>query len=264
MRLLIIGGSDAGISAALRARELRPEVDVTVVLADAFPNYSICGLPFYISGETGDWRQLAHRTEFGGIELLPDRVAKSVDLDRKVVNIRTPEASTQTLAYDKLIIATGAKPLIPACPGIEHVHPLHTMADSFKVHEKVTSGKVRRAAVVGVGYIGVEMADALTHRGIEVELVGRSRSVLPTVDPEIGAVIREQLESRNVRVRTGIEIERIRRTDDGLVIEGLGAFASTVDLIVWATGVNPASDFARSAGIDTGVRSAYRDRKSVV
>jgi pyruvate/2-oxoglutarate dehydrogenase complex dihydrolipoamide dehydrogenase (E3) component len=147
---------------------------------------------------------------------------------------------TRTLAYDKLIIATGAKPLTPDIPGIEHVHPLHTMADSFKVHERVTSGKVRRAAVVGVGYIGVEMADALTHRGIEVELVGRSGSILPTVDPEIGAVIRDQLESRNVRVVTGIEIERIRRTDDGLALDGTGEFASTVDLIVWATGVSPA------------------------
>lgn len=258
MRLLIIGGSDAGISAALRARELRPEVDVAVVLADAFPNYSICGLPFYVSGETGDWRQLAHRTDFPGIELLCNCVAESIDAGRKVVVTRTPEGLAETLAYDKLIIATGAKPLIPDIPGIEHVHPLHTMADSFKVHEKVTSGKIRRAAVVGVGYIGVEMADALTHRGIEVELVGRSRSVLPTVDPEIGAVIREQLESRNVRVRTGIEIERIRRTDDGLVLEGPGAFASTVDLIVWATGVSPASDVARSAGIDTGIRGACR------
>jgi NADPH-dependent 2,4-dienoyl-CoA reductase/sulfur reductase-like enzyme len=237
---------------------LRSEIDVAVVLADAFPNYSICGLPFYVSGETVDWRQLAHRTEFPGIELLCNRVAESIDAARKVVIIRTPEGITQTLAYDKLIIATGAKPLIPDVPGIEHVHPLHTMADSFKVHEKVTSGKVRRAAVVGVGYIGVEMADALTHRGIEVELIGRSRSVLPTVDFEIGEVIREQLEIRNVSVRTGVEIKRIRRADDGLVLEGPDAFVSTVDLIVWATGVSPASDFARSAGIDTGIRGAYR------
>ncbi len=197
---MIIGGSDVGISAALGARELRLDIDIAVVLADAFPNYSICGLPFYVSGETGDWRQLAHRTEFPGTELLCNRVAERIDAGRKVVFIRTPEGFTQTFAYDKLIIATAAKPLIPDIPGIEHVHPLHTMADSFKVHEKVTSGKVRRAAVVGVGYIGVEIADALTHRSIEVELVGRLRSVLPTVDPEIGAVIREELANRNVRV----------------------------------------------------------------
>jgi len=88
MRLLIIGGSDAGISAALRARELRPDVEITVLLADAFPNYSICGLPFYVSGETEDWHQLAHRTEFPASRssaiIEPRRWSLSVRLSRSV------------------------------------------------------------------------------------------------------------------------------------------------------------------------------------
>ena len=138
MRLLIIGGSDAGISAALRARELQPNAEVTVVLADAFPNYSVCGLPFYISGETPDWRRLAHRTEFDGIELLCNRIAESVEPGRKLVRTRALDGAAEALAYDKLIIATGAKPIVPDIHGIEHVNPLHTMADSFKIHEKVT------------------------------------------------------------------------------------------------------------------------------
>ena len=87
MQLLVIGGSDAGISAALRARELNPTVDVTVVVADAFPNYSICGLPFYLSGETPDWRSLAHRTidelERSGARFLLNHMARSVDRSRK-------------------------------------------------------------------------------------------------------------------------------------------------------------------------------------
>jgi NADPH-dependent 2,4-dienoyl-CoA reductase/sulfur reductase-like enzyme len=258
MRLLIIGGSDAGISAALRARELRPDIEVTVVLADAFPNYSICGLPFYVSGETENWHDLAHRTEFDGIELLCSHIADTVDPGRKVVSTRTTEGLTQTLPYDKLIIATGAKPLVPDIAGIEHVHPLHTMADSFKVHEKVTSGRIRHTIIVGVGYIGLEMADALTHRGIEVELVGRSETVLPTVDPQIGERIREQLESRNVKVRTGIEIEGIRRRSGELALDGTRGFGAVADLIVWATGISPASELARAAGIHTGIRGACK------
>lgn len=258
MRLLIIGGSDAGISAALRARELQPNAEVAVVLADAFPNYSVCGLPFYISGETPDWRRLAHRTEFDGIELLCNRVAQSVEPGRKLVRTRTQDGTAEALAYDKLIIATGAKPIVPDIPGIEHVNPLHTMADSFKIHEKVTSGKIGRAVVVGVGYIGMEMADALAHRGLEVELVGRSGSVLPTVDPEIGEKIRQQLESRNIRVRTGIEIECIRRRGNELLLEGTPGFGAAADLVVWAAGVNPASDLFFASGIERGYRGACK------
>ncbi len=86
MRFVIIGGSDAGISAALRARELDSSAQITVLLADAFPNYSICGLPFYLSGETPDWHQLAHRTEFQGIELMTNHTAQAFDLSKKTVS----------------------------------------------------------------------------------------------------------------------------------------------------------------------------------
>lgn len=258
MRLLIIGGSDAGISAALRAQELSPGAEVAVVLADAFPNYSICGLPFYLSGETPDWHQLAHRTEFGGIEILSNRVARGIEADSKRVAVRNPAGGIDHLIYDKLIIATGAKPLMPDVPGIEYVHPLHTMADSFAVYEKLASGSIRRAAVVGAGYIGVEMADALTHRGIEVRLVGRSGSVLPTVDAEIGESIRQELEKHQVRVSTGIEIERIESVQGRLKLHGSGGFDAEVDLVVWAAGVSPESDLARAAGVEAGVRHACK------
>ena len=118
MHLVIIGGSDAGISAALRAKELRTSVDVTVILADRFPNYSICGLPFYISGETCDWNELAHRTKFDGIELLCDHVAHEIQIEKKHVIARDREGLRRIVMYDKLIVATGAKPAIPDIPGI--------------------------------------------------------------------------------------------------------------------------------------------------
>jgi NADPH-dependent 2,4-dienoyl-CoA reductase/sulfur reductase-like enzyme len=91
MRLVIIGGSDAGISAALRARELAPEAEISVVLADEFPNYSICGLPFFLSGETPEATQLAHRTEFDGIRLLKSHVAVGIDAKRKVIVVQDKE-----------------------------------------------------------------------------------------------------------------------------------------------------------------------------
>lgn len=260
MRLLIVGGSDAGISAALRARELRPDIEVTVLLADSYPNFSVCGLPFYISGETADWRDLAHRTEFAGAELLCNRVAEAIEAEKKTVLARSSDGSTRTLPYDKLIVATGARPLIPEIPGIQHVYPLHTMRDSFAVHELVSSKGIQRAVIVGAGYIGVEMADALAHRGIAVELVGRSKSVLPTVDPEIGEQIRQALEERQVQVRTRIAIQKIRKNNGGLIVEGDG-YSATADLVLWAGGVTPASDLARSAGVETGIHGACKTNR---
>lgn len=169
-------------------------------------------MPFYVSGETKDWHQLTHRTEFpAGIELLSDHRAAEIESDRKIVRARSYAGLAVTLGYDKLIIATGAKPVIPDISGIDLVHPMHTMSHAFKVHEKIASGKIHKAAIVGVGYIGIEMADALTHRGIEVELVGRSDSVLPTVDPAIGGHIRVELQKHGVRVRTGIAVDQVRR-----------------------------------------------------
>src|SRR5450432_1873557 len=107
-RILIIGGSDAGISAALRARELDPGVEVTIALADEYPNFSICGLPYYLSGETPNWRDLAHRTELPGIEILRGHKATSIELVAKSVTVEVSISRlARTLRYDRLVVATG-------------------------------------------------------------------------------------------------------------------------------------------------------------
>ena len=199
MRLVVIGGSDAGISAGLRARELSTDVEVTVVVADDYPNFSICGLPFYVSGETLDWHQLAHRAldelEQAGMRVLLSHTATGFDPGRHEVCVQSREGQASVLAYDQLVIATGAGPIRPSMPGLElhNVHVLHTMDDSFLVHDLVASGGVHDATIVGSGYIGLEMADALTHRGVHVTLFGRAEAVLPTVDQSLGSFIAAEL-----------------------------------------------------------------------
>jgi NADPH-dependent 2,4-dienoyl-CoA reductase/sulfur reductase-like enzyme len=146
MRLLVIGGSDAGIAAALRARELDPSVEVTVVVADAFPNFSICGLPYYLSGDVGDWRDLAHRTtndlEQAGIGLLLDHTAQVVDPAAKQVTV-TSQRGQRQLGYDRLVIGIGAVPVRPPIDGLDlpGVHVLHTMGDTFALHQALTAGR---------------------------------------------------------------------------------------------------------------------------
>jgi NADPH-dependent 2,4-dienoyl-CoA reductase/sulfur reductase-like enzyme len=149
MHLLIVGGSDAGISAALRAHELDPGVEVTLLLADDYPNFSICGLPYYLSGETPDWRELAHRKEFPGVKVLRRHRARAIDAAGRTVSVEHEGAETM-IRYDKLIVATGAKPVQPDLPGRElpSVFPLHTMEDSFAVHRRLEERPCESAVLV--------------------------------------------------------------------------------------------------------------------
>ena len=129
MRLLIIGGSDAAISAGLRARDLNPDAEVTLVVADIYPNYSICGIPYHVSGEASDWRHLAHRTTAdltaAGLGLRLNHRATRIDVAAHTVEIATPDGNRETVDYDRLIVGTGAAPAIPAIGGLDQLGAAH-------------------------------------------------------------------------------------------------------------------------------------------
>ena len=262
--LLIIGGSDAGISAALRAREVDSKVNVTVVVADSFPNYSICGIPFYLSGEVPDWRNLAHRTAeeitATGINLLLNHRAMTVDSTKKSVKVVNQQGEEQWLTYDKLVIGTGAIPVKPRIQGLHSpgVFLLHSMDDSFAVHEYLTKREPKSAIIVGGGYIGLEMADALIHRGISVTVVEHSPTVMKTVDPNLGQLIASELQSHGVEIANGIEIEAIEKKETQLIVSGTNAFSKTADMVLVAVGVKPLTDLATSGGLKTGIRGAIQ------
>ncbi len=258
MRFLIIGGSDAGISAALRARELSPDAQIDVLLKDAFPNYSICGLPFYLSGETPDWRRLAHRTEFDGIAIHRGHRAIRIDPAVKIVAAQVNSDRHETFPYDKLLIATGASPVEPRIarwqlPG---VFLLHTMQDSFAIHDYLERVKPRRAVIVGAGYIGLEMADALTHRGIEVTVASRTKAVFATVDSEFGEAVGQELEQHGVVVSTNVEAQCIVQMGDHLHISGSEGFEQDCELVLIAVGVKPDTALGIEAGLRTGEKGA--------
>ncbi len=263
-QLLIIGGSDAGISAALRAREVDPTWNVRLVVADRFPNYSICGLPFYLSGETPRWESLAHRTrqeiEGKGIELLLDTVAEHIDPGFHRVLVRDASGAVRELPYDRLVIATGATPAKPPVRGLEtpRVYLLHTMADSFAVHERLSSAPPKSAIIVGAGYIGLEMADALRHRGLEVTVFETVANVLQTVDPELGRRVQTELEQHGVHVRLGVPIDTVERAGEGVAVTDREGRRVQADLVLVATGVRPSVELARAAGAATGERGALR------
>ena len=196
MHLIAIGGSDAGISAALRARELDPAAEVSVVVADAYPNFSICGIPYYVSGEVPHWRNLAHRSiadlEATGMSLRLDTTARRIDVGARKLLVTAADGTEELLGYDKLVVGTGAVPVRPPISGLagpgalgpdDGVHLLHSMGDTFAVMRTLTQTAPASAVIVGAGYIGLEMADALTVRGLQVTQMEQLPEVLPTVDP---------------------------------------------------------------------------------
>lgn len=262
--LVIIGGSDAGISAALRAKELDPSVDVTVVVADAFPNYSVCGLPFLFSGEVKDWRQLAHRTveelTATDIRLLLEHTAQQINPSQRTVQILDSTGQSHLFHYDRLIIATGATPIRPKIEGIDApgVYYLRSMADSFALEHHLTHRKPLSAVIVGGGYIGLEMADALTLRGLAVMVLDRSENILKTVDSPLSWIVSAELQRHRVEVVPNVSVEKIISDGKNLTVFGSPNFQELTSLVLIATGIQPETTLAHTAGIKTGKHGAIQ------
>jgi len=273
----MIGGSDAGISAALRARGLDPGADVTVVVEDAYPNFSICGIPYYLSGEVTDWRNLAHRSiadlEAAGMWLRLDTTARRIDVPGRKLLITSADGGEELLGYDKLVVGTGAVPVRPpisglAGPGVlgpgDGVHLLHSMGDTFAVMRTLEQAAPASAVIVGAGYIGLEIADALTVRGLAVTQMEQLGEVLPTVDPELGALVHAELAARGVEVLTGTAVQAITRAALGqpgrLHVQATAtdgsAVARAADMVLVVVGVRPETTLAAEAGAALGVKSA--------
>jgi NADPH-dependent 2,4-dienoyl-CoA reductase/sulfur reductase-like enzyme len=277
MHLVMIGGSDAGISAALRARELDPGADVTVVVADAYPNFSICGIPYYVSGEVTHWRNLAHRTiadlEAAGMGLRLDTTARRIDVPARKLLITSPDGTDELLSYDKLTVGTGAVPVRPPIGGLDGpdalgpadgVHLLHSMGDTFAVMRTLEAAAPASAVIVGGGYIGLEMADALTVRGLAVTQMEQLDEVLPTVDPQLGALVHAELAGHGVEVLASTTVRAITRAAAGqagrLEVQATAADGTAVtrhpDMVLVVVGVRPETTLAAGAGATLGVKGA--------
>jgi len=262
--LVIVGGSDAGISAALRAKELDQEIVPTVIVADDFPNFSICGLPYYISREVTDWRNLAHRTrqdiENAGIRLMLRCTATSVDPTTKRVIVTDESGTTAHLEYDKLVIGTGALSQRPRIAGLDNpgVFLLRTLPDSFAIEEFLDRRAPEKAVIVGGGYIGMEMCEALTGRGIKVTVVEYTESVMTSIDADFSTRIKDTLTGHGVTVCTGIAVESIETKGGELVVQGTAGFSLSTDMILVAVGSVPNTALGRSIGIETGVRGSLK------
>ena len=247
MRLVIVGGVAAGLSAAGRARRLDRNLEIVVLERGQVISYSACGLPYYLEGRVLHPGELIHYT--------PEAFARerniSVRTGSRVVSISHPRREVvldtrERVRYDRLVVATGARPDLGAISGAElpHVFTLHTLDDAVRLKQFLADRKPRRGAVAGAGYIGLEVADALRRYGVKVTIVEQGTQVLGRDDPELTDFTRRLLEQFGVELRLG---ERIRAAGD-----------LAADVVVLAPGLRPNVELASDAGIEIGRTGAIR------
>lgn len=266
-RLLVIGGVAAGTKAAARAKRLEPELDVTLVTLDSDISYAGCGLPYFLSGVIKERRELVVKTpeEYAadtGVRVLVRHEAMSIDPKSRLVRVRDLETGVdEEFAYDRLILATGASPVRLPIPGIElgHVYNLRTVRDAVQIREFLQSGRVRRAVVIGGGFIGLEAAENLHLAGVECTVVEATGQILPGFEPELALLAANHLAEKGLAVRCGERVQTIAGNEAG---DAIGVTTDQgeypADMVICATGVRPNVELARDCGIEIGPTRAIR------
>jgi NADPH-dependent 2,4-dienoyl-CoA reductase/sulfur reductase-like enzyme len=271
-RLLVIGGDAAGMSAASQARRLtdRDELEIVVVERGRFTSYAACGIPYWIAGMIEDRDALIARTperfREQGIDVRTRHEALSVDTAGRTVAVRDLEADEELeLGYDELLIATGATPLRPPIDGIDTdgVLGVQTLEHGQRVLDVLGDRAPRRAVVIGAGYIGIEMAEAMCLRDIEVHVVDLAPQPMATLDPALGARVADAMRGMGMQLDLGAAVDAIEAGDDGWV-RAVVADGRTIDadIVFLGTGTRPLSDLARDADVPIGVsRGIVTDRR---
>jgi NADPH-dependent 2,4-dienoyl-CoA reductase/sulfur reductase-like enzyme len=259
-RVVVVGGDAAGMSAASQAKRLRgDDLDVVALERGRHASYSACGIPYWVGGVVDDVDRLVARTpeqhRANGIDLRMRSEAVALDMDRREVEVRDHGAGrTYALGFDHLVLATGAQPRRPDVPGIDAdgVYGVQTLDDGEALLDGL-GREPRRAVVVGGGYIGVEMAEAMVNRGLDVTVVTRSAEPMATLDPDMGRQVHEAMEGMGIDVRTSVRLDEVATGSDRrvrAVVTDQGELPA--DLVVLGTGVAPETALARQAGLPLG------------
>ena len=260
MQIVIVGGVAGGASAAARARRLSEEADITIFERGSHVSFANCGMPYYIGGVISDRQRLLVQTP----ELLYKRFRIDVRTDTEVIridpaekkvfarNLKTGEETNQH--YDFLVLSPGSEPVRPKIPGIENnrVFTLRSMKDMDAIKSFIDTVKPSKVVVIGAGYIGLEMTEALVEKGLTVSLVDLMNQVMVPADPEIAVLLNQPLLLHNVDLHLGASVTGISESDDSLQVILSKGVTLSCDFVMLTVGVKPDVKLALEAGLAIG------------
>lgn len=259
MKIVIVGGVAGGMSAATRLRRLNENAEIIVFDKGPHVSFANCGLPYYVSGEIAEHEDLLLQTPESlhgrfNLDIRVNSEVVTIDSEKKVVSVSGPEGD-YTESYDKLILSPGAKPLVPSIVGYEeatNVYSLRNVPDVDAIVAHISKENPKNAVVVGGGFIGLEMAENIKNRGVDVTVIEMAPQILPPLDEEMAAFVQDELEKNGIRVFTGQSANELKNEGKIVVLNDGTELPS--DLTILSIGVRPDNSLAESAGLELGMR----------
>ncbi|MDP5239305.1 FAD-dependent oxidoreductase [Uliginosibacterium sp. 31-16] len=260
IRLLVIGGVAAGASCAARARRLAEHAEIIMIERGPDVSFANCGLPYYVGGEIADRNALAVQTPASLKALLNLDVrtgCEALQIDRTTRQVEVKylaDGRHEWIRYDALMLAPGASPLRPALPGIAdaRIHTLRNLQDMDGIVAATAEGQ--RAVVIGAGFIGIEMAEQLRHKGLSVEMVELQTQIFPQLDAPMTALLESELRHHDIGITLGDGVARFEPQDGHLRCHLNSGKQLDADLVILSIGVKPDTELARAAGLELGPR----------
>jgi NADPH-dependent 2,4-dienoyl-CoA reductase/sulfur reductase-like enzyme/rhodanese-related sulfurtransferase len=262
-RLLVIGGVAAGPKVAAKARRGDPDMEIVVYQEEDEISYAGCGLPYYISGVIGERDDLISRTPgkfaLEGIRILKNRRIENIDVQNHVISgQKIGSGENFTDRYDRLVIATGAYPIRPKIEGIDlnNIFYLRSIFDADAIFEKIRTENIRNVVIAGGGYIGLEMAESLIHRGKDVTIVELAPQILTLFDEDFAGILRQYLEKKGVKVFTSEGIKALRGKEGKVTHVQTVSREIEADAVLMSLGIRPQVELAKQAGLRIGETGA--------
>ncbi len=264
MKVIIVGGVAGGASAAARLRRLDESAQIIMLERSGYVSYANCGLPYYIGGTIKEQRSLTLQTPASfaarfNVEARVQHEVLAIDRESKTVTVRDlTNGQEYTENYDNLILAPGARPVVPLLPGVDSskIYTLRTVEDTLRLREAVLNKQIKSVAVVGAGFVGVEMAENLQELGLEVSLIQREEHILPPLDKDMASFLHAHMCAQGVKLLLNQNVTAFAETAAGIDVLLQDQPAVSVDMVVLAVGVAPETDLARAAGLQLGVKGS--------
>ncbi|RZJ64893.1 MAG: flavoprotein oxidoreductase, partial [Flavobacterium sp.] len=265
-KLVIIGGDAAGMTAASKVRREQPGREIVVFEKSSYTSYSACGIPYYISETVATYRELIVRSpetfrKKYNIDVRTQHEVLQVDTDAKkvkVVNLKSGKEFWEE--YDQLLIASGGKSFCPEIPGVgaEGIFGISNLRSGIKLENYIDEIKPKTAVIIGGGYIGLEMAEALLIRGLKVSLVNRGEQVMNTLDPDMGAIVSKAMRKLGVKLFLEEELLTFETKDGKLTAVTTDKRTLKTDIVVLGMGTAPNTEFLKGSKIEFGIKDAIK------